>query len=216
MPTPNQFRQLVDILPQLESFAIDHQLTSLSLIKNPFDLKPGELFLCYTQPSGKIHGLDTMAQIGQDFKELWGVQTDADIVIAIEQSALSKDLFEEHLQQTQLFLVTSNNNEYVTATADQVVDYVKRDFGMTIQVTDNINLAYSSKKRRLSDEKKATPESALTTTNNFFTPVTAPSSETSIDEQIEKLSLDECKEYLKTMSRQFGVSNLIQIRPARK
>jgi hypothetical protein len=147
---------------------------------------------------------------------LWDIPINTDIVIAIEQSILGEDIFEDHLRQAQFFLVISKNNKYVTATADQVVDYVKRDFGTTIQVTNNNNISDFSKKRRISDEKKAAPESALTTTNNFFTSIPTSPSETTIDEQIEKLSLDECKEYLKTMSRQFGVSNLIQLRPTQK
>jgi hypothetical protein len=216
MLTAKEFVQLVETLPRLEAFARERQLTSISMIKNPFNSKESDIYLCYTH-EGVVHGLEVMAQIGQDFEKLWGVPLYEDILLAQDRAFYKGEIFDEHLKGSEFFLVSMDANQnYVIATAAQVADYAQHDFNLTIQPSNISDISDNPKKRRISDEKVTANETPSIASKNIFTQAPSQNSESNIDEQIEKLSLDECKQYLKSMTRQFGVNSLIEIRPVRK
>jgi hypothetical protein len=217
MVTQKDFERLMAILPQLEAFVKKHQLFSLSFVKNTSTQKESDLYLFYTYP-GEVLGAFKGAHLGRDFKKLWGVAVDSGALLAKDKITFDPEIYEEHLKKTEFILVSVDSNQnYITATAEQVAEYANREFGITIQPSVISDLSDHSQKRRLSDDEKMTAsQSSSITSNNLFTQVSSQNSESNIAEEVKKLSLDECRQYLISMSEQFGVNSLIQIRPIRK
>jgi hypothetical protein len=198
MVTQKDFERLMAILPQLEAFVKKHQLFSLSFVKNTSTQKESDLYLFYTYP-GEVLGAFKGAHLGRDFKKLWGVAVDSGALLAKDKITFDPEIYEEHLKKTEFILVSVDSNQnYITATAEQVAEYANREFGITIQPSVISDLSSSI------------------TSNNLFTQVSSQNSESNIAEEVKKLSLDECRQYLISMSEQFGVNSLIQIRPIRK
>jgi hypothetical protein len=220
MLTAKEFDQLIAILPRLEGFARDRQFTSISIIKNPFHSKESEIYMCYTH-EGIGHGLEITAQIGQDFEKLWGISLYEDIVLAHDRAFFKGEIFDEHLKGSEFFLVLMDaNHNYVTATPSQVIDYVKRDFAISIQPPSSSDITDNSKKRRISDEKVGSNQTALISSNNIFTPVSSQNTTLNIQEALAKLSVDEYKKLIIDISHDYDITNninkFVQIRPLQK